>query len=65
MARPYKMWGYPYTLWLFVAGSVLFMVNAFVAQPWPSIMALMIVATGVLAYGIWRRLAPLPAQKQA
>jgi APA family basic amino acid/polyamine antiporter len=55
--RPYKMWGYPWTLWLFVAVSVWFMADASVAQPGPSSMALLIIAAGVVAYGIWRRLA--------
>ncbi len=52
--RPYRMWGYPYTLWFFVAVSIWFMVNACVTDPWPSLMAFAIVATGVLAYRIWR-----------
>lgn len=56
--RPYRMWGYPATLWLFVAVSVWFMVDAFVTQPGPSFMAFVIVSTGILAYWIWRRLAP-------
>ena len=56
-ARPYRMWGYPVTLVLFVGISIWFIVNAFVTQPEPSLMALVIVATGILAYWVWRRLA--------
>ncbi len=53
-ARPYRMWAYPWTLWLFVAVSVWFMADAVVTQPLPSAMALVIVATGALAYWMWR-----------
>ncbi len=53
--RPYKMWAYPYTLWLFVAASVWFMADALVTQPRPSAMALVIVATGLVTYRIWVR----------
>ncbi len=54
--RPYRMWGYPATPLLFIAVSVWFELNAFVTQPGPSFMACLIVATGVLAYWLWRRL---------
>ncbi|MGA8594336.1 MAG: amino acid permease [Bryobacteraceae bacterium] len=57
--RTYKMWGYPYTLWAFVAISVWFMVNALITEPRPSLMALVIVATGAIAYWIWRKPAPI------
>jgi APA family basic amino acid/polyamine antiporter len=53
--RPYRMWAYPWTLFLFVAASVWFMADAVVTQPLPSAMALVIVATGSLAYWMWRR----------
>ena len=53
--RPYRMWGYPYTLWLFVAVSVWFMADALVTQTLPSLMAFVIVAAGVVAYRLWRR----------
>jgi APA family basic amino acid/polyamine antiporter len=53
--RPYRMWGYPYTLWAFVAVSVWFVLNAFVTQPRPSLMALAMIAAGVIAYRIWRK----------
>jgi hypothetical protein len=46
------MWGYPYTLWLFVAGSVWFMADALVTETVPSVMALLIVAAGAVAYSI-------------
>jgi len=59
-ARPYRMWAYPWTLWLFVAVSVWFMADAVVTQPQPSAMALVIVVTGALAYWMWRRLSRAP-----
>jgi APA family basic amino acid/polyamine antiporter len=53
--RPYRVWGYPYTLGLFVAMSVWFIADALVTQTRPSLMASIIVATGVVAYRVWRR----------
>ena len=55
LPRPYRMWGYPYTLGVFLLVSLWFMVNAFVTAPGPSFMALAIIATGALAYLIWRK----------
>jgi APA family basic amino acid/polyamine antiporter len=52
--RPYKMWGYPYTLCLFMAVSIWFMADAVVTQTRPSLMALVIVAAGLAVYRIWR-----------
>ena len=53
-ARPYRMWGYPYTLWMFAVASVWFIANAFINEPRPSLMAFAIIATGVAASQIWR-----------
>jgi APA family basic amino acid/polyamine antiporter len=58
--RPYKMWGYPYTLLLFLSVSVWFIVNAFFTQPMPSLAALAIAATGLPMYRIWARPALKP-----
>jgi APA family basic amino acid/polyamine antiporter len=55
LPRPCRMWGYPYTLCVFLLVSVWFIVNAFVTQPGPSLAALAIVATGVPMYLIWRK----------
>ena len=54
LPRPYKMWGYPYALWAFMAVSVWFVINAFATEPVPSSMALAIIAAGAAAYGLWR-----------
>lgn len=53
--RPYKMWGYPYTLWAFVIVSVWFMADALVNQPKTSLIAFGIAAAGVPFYLVWRR----------
>jgi APA family basic amino acid/polyamine antiporter len=55
--RPYRMWGYPWTLWLFVVMSLWFMINSWVTQPLPSAMALAIIGGGIVAYWFWRKLA--------
>jgi hypothetical protein len=49
------MWGYPYTLGLFVAVSIWFMADALVTQTQPSLMAFIIVAAGAMAYRMWNR----------
>ena len=54
--RPYKMWGYPWTLWIFVLVSIWFTANEFVTQTAPSLMAFVIVATGVIAYWLWKKM---------
>jgi APA family basic amino acid/polyamine antiporter len=53
--RPYRMWGYPATLWVFLVVSVWFLVDALVNQPKPSIGALLLTAAGIPFYFIWRR----------
>jgi APA family basic amino acid/polyamine antiporter len=58
MPRPYKMWGYPTTLWLFVIVSIWFMVDAFINQPKTSLVAMALTAAGVPLYYIWRARTP-------
>jgi APA family basic amino acid/polyamine antiporter len=53
-ARPYRMWGYPVTLWLFVVVSAWFLVETLLDQPKPSVTALLITAAGIPFYFLWR-----------
>jgi APA family basic amino acid/polyamine antiporter len=55
--RPYRMWGYPWTLWVFVCVSIWFIMNSWVTQPLPSLMALAIIGGGIVAYWVWRKFA--------
>jgi APA family basic amino acid/polyamine antiporter len=52
--RPYRMWGYPVTPWLFTAIAAWFVVNTWVTQPGPSTVAFLIIASGVPVYYVWR-----------
>ncbi len=52
--RPYRMWGFPWTVYAFLAVSAWFMVDAAVNQPGPSLMAFLIAAAGVPFYFMWR-----------
>ena len=54
LPRPYKMWGYPFTLIVFLIVSVWFMADALITQTKPSMMAAAIAAAGVPFYLIWR-----------
>jgi APA family basic amino acid/polyamine antiporter len=53
--RPYRMWGYPVTLWLFVAVSVWFMGDALVNQTRTSLVAVGVALAGVPLYYLGRR----------
>ncbi len=57
--RPYRMWGYPYTLWSFLIVSVWFLADALINQPKLSSIALLLGAAGVPFYFIWRKKKPV------
>ena len=52
--RPYRMWGYPYTMWAFLIVSAWYMADAMVNQPGPSLMAFVVSAAGIPFYLYWR-----------
>ena len=55
LARPYRMWGYPFSTLAFVAVGGAFMMNTLVQRPGPSLIGLVIMATGIPVYYLWRR----------
>ena len=55
LARPYRMWGYPYTTLAFILIGGAFMLNTLVQRPGPSLIGLVIMAAGIPVYFLWRR----------
>jgi APA family basic amino acid/polyamine antiporter len=61
LERPYRMWGYPVTPLLFLAVAGGFLVNTLIEKPGPSVAGLLLIATGVPVYLVWRK-ADAPAE---
>lgn len=61
LPRPYRMWGYPVTPVLFLAITAWFLGNMLWTRPVPSLIALLLVLTGVPVYFIWGRRRVEPA----
>jgi APA family basic amino acid/polyamine antiporter len=55
LERPYRMWGYPATPLLFLAVAAWFLGNTLIEKPGPSLAGLLLIATGVPVYFVWRR----------
>ena len=56
--RPYRVWGYPWTPWLFVVTMAAFVVNECVKEPGESLLGLGLVALGAIIYLMTRRGGP-------
>lgn len=64
LARPYRMWGYPATLWIFVIASVWFIADSVVGQPGPSLAAFLITAAGAPFYLLFARQLRLSSESR-
>jgi APA family basic amino acid/polyamine antiporter len=53
--RPYRMWGYPWTLGVFVLASIWFIVDSMFTQPLPAAGTLVVIGAGAIAYELWNR----------
>ena len=56
LPRPYRMWGYPVTVILFLAVTFWFLANMTLKRPVPSLAALLLIVAGIPAYFFWVRL---------
>lgn len=54
VARPYKVWGYPYTPAIFVIFAFLFLVNSIISDTQNAMMGLILVASGLPFYFFWK-----------
>jgi APA family basic amino acid/polyamine antiporter len=54
-SRPYRMFGYPYTLFVFLAFAFGFVLNTFIATPGPALTGTVLIGTGIPIYFFWKR----------
>ena len=55
LPRPYSVWGYPWTLILFLVGGLAMTVNLWVDQPIRSSIGLVVILLGLPFYFHWRK----------
>ena len=55
LPRPYRMWGYPGTVLLFLAVATGFVLNTLVATPAPAVVSTLLIAAGAPVYWVWGR----------
>ena len=52
--RPYKVWGYPYTPWIFIIFSLLFLVNTVISDSEDAAMGSILILLGLPFYLYWK-----------
>ncbi|MGB3182373.1 MAG: amino acid permease [Cyclobacteriaceae bacterium] len=55
MRRPYRAWGYPFTLIIVVAIYIAFMIITLITAFWPSLIGIVLTLTGLLFYHKFRQ----------
>jgi amino acid transporter len=63
LPRPYRVWAYPLLPALFLLASLVLIGNALVTDPRDTGITLLIIAVGLPAYAVWKRLDPLRRAK--
>jgi APA family basic amino acid/polyamine antiporter len=52
--RPYKVIGYPYTIWFFVIFSFIFLMNSLISDTENAAMGTILIMTGLPLYFFWK-----------
>jgi APA family basic amino acid/polyamine antiporter len=52
--RPYKVIGYPYTIWFFVIFSFVFLMNSIISDTENAAMGMILIMTGLPLYFFWK-----------
>lgn len=52
--RPYKVIGYPYTIWFFVIFSFVFLINSIISDTENAAMGMILIMTGLPLYFFWK-----------
>jgi basic amino acid/polyamine antiporter, APA family len=60
LPRPYRAWGYPWSVWLVTVGSVSFLVGTLAGDLFNGLAALALLAVGLIGHALFtRRVTPL------
>jgi APA family basic amino acid/polyamine antiporter len=54
LARPYRVWGYPWTPLVFLAAAVALTVNLWMVRPVRSTLGLIVILAGIPFFNRWR-----------
>jgi APA family basic amino acid/polyamine antiporter len=57
LPRPYQAWGYPWSIWLVAAGSVIFLLGMLAGDMFNGLAALGLLAIGLIGHALFTRRA--------
>jgi basic amino acid/polyamine antiporter, APA family len=60
LRRPYRAWGYPWSVWMIVIGGVIFLVAMLIGDSFNGLAALGLLAVGLVGRGALTRRATPP-----
>lgn len=59
LARPYRAWGYPWTVVIFLVAAVALTINLWMVRPVRSTVGLLVIVAGIPFFYRWRKLGPV------